>query len=61
MCEWRIFKRSELRRIGPAFFDHVHLTVTLRADADGTMVPVIIWQTLARHCLITAMLPGSGK
>jgi hypothetical protein len=61
MCEWRIFKRSELRRNGPAFFDYVPLTITLRADADDAMVPAIIGQTLTRLCPIAAMVAVVGK
>jgi len=45
----------------PAFFDHVHLTVTLRADADDTMVSAIIEQTLARLCPIAAMFAECGE
>jgi len=45
----------------PAFFDHVHLTVTLRADADDAMVSEIIEQTLARLCPIAAMFAEVGN
>jgi len=45
----------------PAFFDHVHLTVTLRADADDAMVTTIIEQTLTRLCPIAAMFGEVGK
>ena len=40
----------------PAFFDRVHLTITLRADTDDAMLSPIIEQTLARLCPIAAML-----
>ena len=45
----------------PAFFDHVHLTVTLRADADDAMVSAIIEQTLTRLCPIAAMFAEVGE
>ena len=44
----------------PAFFDHVHLTITLRADADDAMVRNIIEQTLVRLCPIAAMFAEVG-
>jgi len=45
----------------PAFFDHVHLAVTLRADADDAMVSTIIEQTLTRLCPIAAMFAECGE
>jgi len=45
----------------PAFFDHVHLTITLRADADDALVSTIIDQTLTRLCPIAAMFGEIGK
>jgi putative redox protein len=42
----------------PAFFDHVYLTITLRADA---LVSTIIDQTLTRLCPIAAMFGEIGK
>ncbi|PKL64894.1 MAG: hypothetical protein CVV32_07425 [Methanomicrobiales archaeon HGW-Methanomicrobiales-3] len=45
----------------PAFFDHVHLTITLRADADDAMVKNIIDQTLTRLCPIAAMFAEVGE
>jgi putative redox protein len=45
----------------PAFFDHVHLTITLKADADNALVSTIIEQTLARLCPIAAMFAEVGK
>jgi len=45
----------------PAFFDHVHLTVMLRADADDALVSTIIDQTLTRLCPIAAMFAEVGK
>jgi len=45
----------------PAFFDHVHLTVTLKADADDAMVKNIIEQTLTKLCPIAAMFAEVGK
>jgi putative redox protein len=45
----------------PAFFDHVHLTITLRADADDAMVSAIIEQTLTRLCPIAAMFAEVGE
>ncbi|HPD76703.1 MAG TPA: OsmC family protein [Methanoregulaceae archaeon] len=45
----------------PAFFDHVHLTVTLQADADDAMVANIIEETLARLCPIAAMFAEVGN
>ncbi len=44
----------------PAFFDHVHLTITLRADADDALVSRIIEETLARLCPIAAMFAEVG-
>jgi putative redox protein len=45
----------------PAFFDHIHLTITLRADADDAMVSSIIEQTLTRLCPIAAMFGEVGE
>jgi putative redox protein len=45
----------------PAFFDHIHLVVTLRADADDAMVSVIVEQTLTRLCPIAAMFAEVGE
>ncbi len=45
----------------PAFFDHVHLTITLRANAEDAMVSNIIDQTLTRLCPIAAMFADVGK
>jgi putative redox protein len=45
----------------PAFFDHIHLVIVLRADADEAMVSTIIEQTLARLCPIAAMFAEVGK
>jgi putative redox protein len=45
----------------PAFFDHIHLTVTLRADADDALVSTIIDQTLVRLCPIAAMFAEVGE
>lgn len=45
----------------PAYFDHVHLTVTLRADADDTLVSTIMEQTLTRLCPIAAMFAEAGE
>ncbi len=45
----------------PAFFDHVHLIITIRADADDAMVGTIIGQTLARLCPIAAMFAEVGE
>jgi putative redox protein len=45
----------------PAFFDHVHLTVSLRANVDDAMVSAILEQTLTRLCPIAAMFAGVGK
>jgi putative redox protein len=45
----------------PAFFDHVHLTITLRAGADDAMVSEIIGQTLSRLCPIAAMFAEVGE
>ena len=44
----------------PAFFDHIHLVIVLRADADEAMVSTIIEQTLARLCPIAAMFAEVG-
>ncbi len=45
----------------PAFFDHVHLAITIRADADDAMVSAIIEQTLKRLCPIAAMFAEVGE
>jgi putative redox protein len=45
----------------PAFFDHVHLTVTLKADVEDVMVSAIIEQTLTRLCPIAAMFAEVGE
>ena len=45
----------------PAFFDHVHLTITLQADANDAMVKTIIDQTLTRLCPIAAMFAEVGE
>jgi putative redox protein len=44
----------------PAFFDHVHLTITLRADADDAVIAAIIGQTLTRLCPIAALFAEVG-
>ena len=45
----------------PAFFDHVHLNITLKADADNAMVENIVDQTLTRLCPIAAMFAEVGE
>ena len=45
----------------PAFFDQVHLTITLRADVDEALVSPIIDQTLTRLCPIAAMFAEVGE
>ncbi|MDO9325921.1 MAG: OsmC family protein [Methanoregula sp.] len=45
----------------PAFFDHVHLMITLRANVDEDLVSTIIDQTLARLCPIAAMFAEVGE
>jgi putative redox protein len=45
----------------PAFFDHVHLIVTLQADAEDALVSTIIEQTLTRLCPIAAMFAEVGE
>jgi len=49
------------RKTMPAFFDRVHLIITLRADADEALVSTIIEQTLARLCPIAAMFAEVGE
>ncbi|MDD5144161.1 OsmC family protein [Methanoregula sp.] len=50
------------RRTMPAFFNHVHLTVTLRArGTDDVMMKNIIDQTLTRLCPIAAMFAEVGE
>lgn len=45
----------------PAFFDHVHLDITLRAPAaDNALVKNIIDQTLDRLCPVAAMFAEVG-
>jgi len=48
-------------RTMPAYFDKVHLVITLRADADDEMVKNIINQTLTRLCPIAAMFGEVGE
>ena len=45
----------------PAFFDHVHLKITLTADADNAMVENIVDQTRTRLCPIAAMFGECGN
>lgn len=45
----------------PAYFDTVHLKITLKADADDAMVKNIIEQTLHRLCPIAAMFAEVGE
>ncbi len=45
----------------PAFFDHVHLTITLKTDADDAVVQDIIDQTITRLCPISAMFVECGE
>lgn len=50
------------KRTMPAFFDHVHLAITLHAaSADDAMMKNIIDQTLARLCPIAAMFAEVGE
>ena len=49
------------RKTMPAFFDHVHLVITLRAAADEALVSRIIEETLARLCPIAAMFAEVGE
>ena len=44
-----------------AFFDHVHLTIMLRANVDEALVSTIIDQTLERLCPIAAMFAEVGE
>lgn len=48
------------RRTMPAFFDKVHLTIMIRADADNAVMKNIIDQTLTRLCPIAAMFAEVG-
>jgi putative redox protein len=48
-------------RTMPAYFDKVHLTITLRADVDEAMMKNIVDQTLARLCPIAAMFAEVGE
>ncbi len=48
------------RKTMPAFFDYVHLTITLRADTDDALLSGIIEETLARLCPIAAMFAEVG-
>jgi putative redox protein len=49
------------RRTMPAFFDRVHLTITLNANADDAMLKNIIDHTLVRLCPIAAMFAEVGE
>ena len=59
--ELKIGIHGTRKKTMPAFFDHVHLTITLRADADDAMVSGIIEQTLTRLCPIAAMFAEVGE
>jgi putative redox protein len=59
--EFTIGIHGTRKKTMPAFFDHVHLTITLRADADDAMVSGIIEQTLTRLCPIAAMFAEVGE
>ena len=59
--ELTIAIRGTRKKTMPAFFDHVHLTVTLHADTDDAMVSEIIEQTLTRLCPIAAMFAEVGE
>ena len=48
-------------RTMPAYFDKVHLAITLRADVDEAMMKNIIDETLARLCPIAAMFAEVGE
>ena len=48
-------------RTMPAFFDKVHLDITLTADANEAMVKNIIEQTLSKLCPIAAMFAEVGE
>jgi len=48
-------------RTMPAFFEKVHLAITLTADADDAIVRNIIDQTLTRFCPIAAMFAEVGE
>jgi putative redox protein len=48
-------------RTMPAYFDKVHLIITLRADADDGLMKNIIGQTLTRLCPIAAMFGEVGE
>jgi putative redox protein len=45
----------------PSYFDHVHLTITIRAETDDAMLNGIIDQTLSRLCPIAAMVAECGS
>ncbi|MFA7125461.1 MAG: hypothetical protein WC129_05465, partial [Sphaerochaetaceae bacterium] len=49
------------RQAMPAFFDRVHLTITLQADLDEALVSGIIDQTITRFCPIAAMFAEVGE
>ncbi len=45
----------------PAYFDKVHLTITIRADADDALLDTIISETLTKLCPIAAMFAEVGE
>ena len=45
----------------PAFFDKVHLTITIRADVEESVISGITEQTIARLCPIAAMFAEVGE
>jgi putative redox protein len=49
------------RKTMPAFFDQIHLIVSLRTDADDALVSAILEQTLTRLCPIAAMFAEVGE
>ncbi|AGB03069.1 OsmC family protein [Methanoregula formicica] len=59
--EMKIAIHGTRKKTMPAFFDHVHLVITLRADVDDAMMKHIIDETLARLCPIAAMFAEVGE
>ena len=60
VVEMAIAIHGTRKKTMPAFFDHVHLTVTLKAGTDDAMMKTIIDQTLTRLCPIAAMFAEVG-
>lgn len=60
-AEMTISIHGTRKKTMPAFFDHVHLKIMLKADADDALMKMIIDDTIARLCPIAAMFAEVGN